>query len=233
MQWPYVQQWNLDVQHELPGHVVMQVSYVGAKGTHLNQQLDSNQLFPVPAGQNPYPAGSSNHRRRLRQFAIILAVTDANGLPLPPTISTGAVVTGQAARNLFIACGNSAAAYFRPFLGYNSITRLENTANSTYNALQVEVNRTVGDLTFSGSYTYSHSLDDSSDRFDGGFVNSYDLAGQHASSNFDERHVFTLSYVYALPFFKTAWLDAHLAWGLAGFGHHHRANRRTVHRFRR
>jgi hypothetical protein len=197
VQWPYVQQWNLDVQHELPGHVVMQVSYVGSKGTHLNQQLDSNQLFPVPAAQNPYPAGTPITANDCNNF-----VTDGTGLPISTTISTGAVVTGQAAQNLFIACGNPAAAYFRPFKGYNSITRLENSANSTYNALQVELNRTLGDLTFSASYTYSHSLDDSSDRFDGGFVNSYDLPGQHASSNFDERHVFTLSYVYALPFFK-------------------------------
>lgn len=201
--WPYVQQWNLDVQHELPGHIVLQVSYVGSKGTHLNQQLDSNQLQPVSAANNPYPAGTPITSADCSSIQFDPSTnTPTSGLPTTATISTGAVVTGPTLVNLAIACGNGIAAYFRPFLGFNSITRLENTANSTYNALQVGLNRTLGDLTFSASYTFSHSLDDSSDRFDGGFVNSYDLPGQHASSNFDERHEFTLSYVYAFPFFK-------------------------------
>ena len=30
--WPYVQQWHLDVQKELPSNVVATVSYVGSKG---------------------------------------------------------------------------------------------------------------------------------------------------------------------------------------------------------
>ena len=33
--WPYVQQWNLNVQKELPSHVIVSVAYVGSKGTHL------------------------------------------------------------------------------------------------------------------------------------------------------------------------------------------------------
>ncbi len=56
--WPYVQQWNLNVQKELPSHVVLSVAYVGSKGTHLTLVSDSNQLLPVPAGSNPYPAGT-------------------------------------------------------------------------------------------------------------------------------------------------------------------------------
>jgi hypothetical protein len=48
------------------------------------------------------------------------------------------------------------------------------------------------------SYTYSHSLDDSSDRSDATFVNSFDLRANHASSNFDQRHLLNISYVYAL-----------------------------------
>jgi hypothetical protein len=62
--------------------------------------------------------------------------------------------------------------------------------------------RTLGDLTLSAAYTYSHSIDDSSDRFDSTFVNSYDPAANRGSSGFDLRHNFALSYVWALPFFK-------------------------------
>jgi hypothetical protein len=64
------------------------------------------------------------------------------------------------------------------------------------------VRRTVGDLTLSVAYTYSHSIDNSSDRFDGAFVNSYNLATNRGSSNFDLRHNLAISYVYGLPFFK-------------------------------
>jgi hypothetical protein len=57
-------------------------------------------------------------------------------------------------------------------------------------------------LQVSLAYTYSHSIDDSSDRFDNTFVNAYDVAANRGNSNFDQRHNFALSYIYALPFFK-------------------------------
>jgi hypothetical protein len=52
------------------------------------------------------------------------------------------------------------------------------------------------------SYTYSHSLDNSSDRSDATFVNSYDLASNWASSNFDQRNLLNISYIYELPFLQ-------------------------------
>jgi hypothetical protein len=52
------------------------------------------------------------------------------------------------------------------------------------------------------AYTYSHSIDDSSDRGDTAFVNAYDFAANRASSTFDMRHNLSISYVYGLPFFK-------------------------------
>src|SRR6266852_3213277 len=57
--WPYVQQWHLDVQRELPSHIVATVSYVGSKGTHLTMLNDLNQLLPVPASANPYKLGEA------------------------------------------------------------------------------------------------------------------------------------------------------------------------------
>ena len=64
--------------------------------------------------------------------------------------------------------------------------------------------RTVGALNLSLAYTYSHSIDDSSDRSDTGFVDSYDPGRTRASSNFDMRHNFVASYVYNMPFFRGA-----------------------------
>jgi hypothetical protein len=110
-------------------------------------------------------------------------------------------ITGQALTNLTVACGNSPNP-FRPFQGFGDILRLEDTASSSYHALQASLRRSVGKLQLSASYTWSHSIDDSSDRFDAGFVNSFNLGANRASSNFDQRHVFNLSYVYDLPFFQ-------------------------------
>ena len=56
--------------------------------------------------------------------------------------------------------------------------------------------------TLSLAYTYSHSIDDSSDRYDGTFVDSYDPSLTRASSNFDQRHMLNAACVYDLPFFK-------------------------------
>ncbi len=190
VQWPYVQQWNLDVQRELPEHIILSVAYVGSKGTHLTLQNDLNQLQPVPGSANPYTPGQP----------IVSSDCTPDGAGNFFT-STGAPITGQAAINLGIACGNDPNPN-RPIQGYGSITSLQDSANSIYNALQATAQRTVGDLQVSVAYTYSHSIDDSSDRFDGAFVNAYDVAANRASSSFDQRQALAVSYVYVLPFFK-------------------------------
>ena len=43
---PYVQQWTLDIQRQLPGNAVFDVAYVGTKGTHLIGIVDINQAYP-------------------------------------------------------------------------------------------------------------------------------------------------------------------------------------------
>jgi len=187
--WPYVQQWHLDVQRELPANIVASVSYVGSKGTHLTQQRNLNQLQPVPGSANPFALGQP------------ITSADCDSLASDGTLANGTSLSGQAANNLGIACGNNPDP-LRPLLGLSNITRLEDQANSIYNAMQVSVKRTVGDLTLSFAYTYSHSIDNSSDRYDNAFVNSYNVATNRASSNFDVRHNLAISYVYALPFFK-------------------------------
>jgi hypothetical protein len=121
------------------------------------------------------------------------------------TTPSGVAITGSAAVNLGVAaCGVSADTVPRPFAGYSSLNELRDIADSHYHALQVGANRTVGDLTLSLAYNYSHSVDDSSDRSDNAFVDSYNIRSNRASSNFDQRHSLSVSYVYSLPFFKGA-----------------------------
>ena len=57
------------------------------------------------------------------------------------------------------------------------------------------------------SYTYAHAIDDSSDKNDVGFVNTYNPASNRASSTFDVRHALNFTYVYDLPFFKKSGLS--------------------------
>ena len=187
--WPYVQQWNLDVEQELMPNTVATISYVGSKGTHLNLQSDLNQLQPIPAAQNPYVPGEA------------IGPNDC----ATSTTPDGVPITGQAATNLAVACFTDPDP-FRPFLGLSDITSLQNVANSIYNALQASLRRSKGPLVLDVAYTYSHSIDDSSDRYDGTFVNSYDYAANRASSSFDQRHLLNIGYVYSFPAFsKLGW----------------------------
>jgi hypothetical protein len=53
---PYVQQWNFDIQRQLPGSALFDIAYAGSKGTHLpmhNQDLDqlAPQYLPTNAAQ--------------------------------------------------------------------------------------------------------------------------------------------------------------------------------------
>jgi Carboxypeptidase regulatory-like domain/TonB-dependent Receptor Plug Domain len=205
--WPYVQQWNLNVQKELPSHIVMSVAYVGSKGTHLTLLTNGNQIFPTAAGDNPFAPGQP------------ITANDCNSFFSPSgTLANGTPVNGQAITNLSVACGASSDPLRTAFPGYSNINQLRDAANSIYHALQIGGSRTVGDLTVSLAYTYSHSIDDSSDRSDTAFVNSYDIAANRASSNFDLRHSFSISYVYGLPFFKGSGLSHKLlgGWQVSG-----------------
>jgi len=91
---------------------------------------------------------------------------------------------------------------FRPFPGYGDITHLEWKSSSIYHAFQTSVRRNVGSLQAQLAYTWSHSIDDSSDRFDGSFVDSYNPNANRASSNFDQRHILNFSWVWDLPIFR-------------------------------
>jgi hypothetical protein len=212
--WPYVQQWNLGVQRELISNTVASIAYVGSKGTHLDLETDLNQIPPLPASLNPYAVGQP-----------ITPANPPNDPTYPGDCATftagdgGPAITGQALINFNVACGNNNTNDpFRPFIGYSDITGLQNVANSIYHALQVSVRRTSGPLTFSVAYTYSHSIDDASDRYDTTFVNSFELAANRASSNFDQRHLLNISYVYDIPSFRNGgWENTIIGgWELSG-----------------
>ena len=84
-------------------------------------------------------------------------------------------------------------------LGYDfgSNTYESTNANSSYNSLQVTVERRGRNLTFLAAYTFSKSMDTAS-----GF-STMNFSNFHLSrslSAFDATHNFVVSYNYALPF---------------------------------
>ncbi len=216
--WPYAQQWSFGVQRELRTFVI-NVAYVGSKGTHLTVERQLNQLHPLLASQNPF--GPNEPLTNIECTVLPDGETgspgNAPGDGIHPFIlGSGTQVTPQnpAYVHLQAACTNpnipnvnSLAG--RPYPGLGRVLSLQNVADSHYNALQATMRHTSGPLTLGVSYSYSHSIDDASDRSDPVLVNSYDLAENKASSNFDQRQLATVSYVYRLPLknFPTNFID--------------------------
>jgi hypothetical protein len=224
--WPYMQQWHLDIQHDLGKSTVATISYVGSAGVHLSRSYEYNQIYPVAASQNPYapgqpigggplntnpnlPApgafdcswgpGNDQPNVTLDAYGVPMNAVTSYGTPVPYIAGVNGGPPSGAAANLFVACGNDSA-FFRPFFGIGDIQRKDQTGSSNYHALEATLRHNIGGLELNAAYTWSHSIDDSSDYDDTGFVNAYNLNAYRASSNFDIRQNFTLAYVYDFPF---------------------------------
>jgi len=201
--WPNAQQWSFGVQREMPKGFVGGLSYVGSKGTHLTLERNLNQLLPLPVSENPF---GPNEPLTLTDCTVapgqIGTPGDLSGTPF--LLQNGTIVTPQhpAYVHLQAACANrntpNVNSLPRPYPGLGQVLSLENIANSSYHALQFFLRRSRGALTTSVSYSYSHSLDNSSDRSDPVMVDSYNLRGNRASSNYDQRHLLNIGYVYSL-----------------------------------
>ena len=90
-----------------------------------------------------------------------------------------------------------------PFLA--AIYQMANVYKSNYNALQATfTGRNYHGLSFVAGYTYAHALDDVGANWDFGQglglpQDSAHPQREYASSDFDIRHRFTLSFTYAIP----------------------------------
>jgi len=123
----YFQHWNFGYQRQLPSNLVLDISYVGNKGTRLVKTVDINQAFPVPGltqpsvqPRRPLPAygavpvlqgsGSSIYHGLLgrleRQFSGGLTLLTSYTYSHAIDDSTGTNVT-QDARNLKADRGSS------------------------------------------------------------------------------------------------------------------------------
>jgi hypothetical protein len=171
---PYVQQWNLTVQHELGRNWFVEVGYVGTKGTHLRAGYDPGQARLV------LPSNPSTW----------ITVPVAGGTPVTIKDST---VENVNARAPFLGLSPFAYEEFAGVSGshYNA---LQMSVHHRFN----------NGLYFQGAYTYANSIDDVSNAtvaFDSRFNDQTSSEDSRGLSDFGRRHRFIASGVYQLPFF--------------------------------
>lgn len=222
----YTQQWSLSIQRELRKDLVGTVAYVGTKGTHLTAERDLNQLQPLGNELNPFPKGqpvtndicSAGAQTGIFPVAGTTAGTGA-------TTSPGIGPTQPGYLNMEVSCTgfpgfvnpktnqalSLSADTVRQYNGLSNILSVANIANSNYNGLQATLRRTKGALTLGTAYTWSHSLDEASDRASANFANSLDLKSNYASSDFDQRQLFSVDYIYSLPLIKLLDIFTHFS----------------------
>ncbi len=194
---PYSENYTLDLQWQPRNDLVLTLAFVGNHGVH--------EVIPVPFNQ-PNIATPSN---------------PING----QIYSYGYNVPGVAAENistLVEGFGSGNVGLRTPFIGFDPNSQYAKAAGqSNYDALQFNVTKRYSHgLTVSGSYTWSHSMDEESGEqlfYNGD--NPQDLRTGYGNSDFDRRHVFIISYQYELPKLQRlhGWMDQVLnGWGTSG-----------------
>ena len=131
---PYMIQYNVSVEQQLPWNMAAGVAYVGNHGIHLPMVRDGNPILPTSLGPCGNPASVCVHG------GVPLWDTGCTGTPLPA------------------GCSN---AYQNINPNYGSDINIGTFATSRYNALQVNVEkRTSRGLEFSAAYTHSLVTDE-------------------------------------------------------------------------
>src|SRR5262249_40420841 len=129
---PYAEQWNFNIQRELPGAVLLEAGYAGSHGLKLPTNLLLNQL---PAST---PALGTALQAQVQN-------------PFAGQISSAVLSTPTVAR----------AQLLRPFPQYDTVTAVNSTwASSIFHALEIKVEKRYSKgLTITGSYTRSKLID--------------------------------------------------------------------------
>lgn len=171
---PYVETWNIDIQHSFTNNLSLDVAYLGNHGTKIFGTRDIN----APAVGTGYSAGN--------------LATCAS--PDPATYST-------CSNGPDLGESGPYSAKF-PYISW--IDQLSNQDTSHYNALQASLTqRTSHGLSFTAAYTYSHALDDVSQNFGSSVpLNNLVPSLNYGNSDYDIRNRFTFEMHYALPSIK-------------------------------
>jgi hypothetical protein len=91
----------------------------------------------------------------------------------------------------------------RPYQQFQQITQDQSSANSTYNSLQVQLDKRFSHgVTVSANYTWARSIDEVSYQTDlcgVNIINPYDIGAYRGVSDFNVPHRFVLNYLWQLP----------------------------------
>jgi hypothetical protein len=169
---PYTEEYMLSIEHGFGGHTVLSASYVGTQSHHLLVLEEANPGDP----------------------ALCLQLSN------PANLAPGQTPCGPFNEsNVFVTTSGQTINGTRGPLGPNfGSDTLETTiGNSNYNSLQVTLRHTSGPLQLLAAYTYSKSLDQSSNL--GEEVNPLNPSLSRALSAFDIAQNFVVSYSYQLP----------------------------------
>jgi hypothetical protein len=185
---PYYQRWSAGIQRELPKRIVVDVSYIGSKGTRLYINEDANPTVPAQLRQGT-PAGYPDCT--------------------PNTSVTAAQATAQFPAG--VLCPLSGR--YDNLQGGRLIRT--NGGSSSYHAGQIEVKRRLADnFIVTGAYTYSKLISNGDEVFNSlanGIANAQSAQSpfifggdrpDRGVSLFDRTHRATFSYVVELPFMR-------------------------------
>jgi hypothetical protein len=171
---PYSVNYNLTIQRELPGQMILSIGYVGSQGRHLERAFELNPAFPGAClASGPSCVGSTGARA---QQGFFFANNFKNGLAIPGTNE----------------------------LVFGSVGQQATDGNSKYNSFQASLNKRISHgLTFTLSYTYAHAQDDGSSFENSSFgtrgTNPFINQLNWGDSGFDARQRFVAGYQYELP----------------------------------
>ncbi len=241
---PYIQQWNLSVQHEIKGTVI-EARYQGNHGVKEFRQIDFNQ---IDINRGGFLTDFKNARQNavLAQNAGLGFVPAYNAkvpgsVPLPfftNSLTASALTSSTVRTYLLQNAAGTAAQYIQqsnfikdpnfsffpnPNLLYAS--ELTNLSNSSYNAAIVEVtHRTNSGFQFQANYTFSKVLSDASaTRGLEALLDNNTPNIERARAPYDLTHNFKVNHVIPLPFgkgrhFKGGRLSPVIGgWALSGF----------------
>lgn len=183
-QTPYIQSWNLNIQRELGRKLVLEVGYVGNKGTRLRigELARVNQLSPSVL---------SEYAKNLSKVVTNAAEAAANRVPYPCPGFKGTVAS--ALRPYPQVQGNSTINVYGSPLGF-----------STHHALHVTANREVGSgISMYANYVWSKTLSN----VDSSFIadnaerplDYYNLGLEKAVTEYDIAHSLKAYIRWELP----------------------------------
>ena len=183
---PYVQQWNFDIQRQLPGNAVIDVAYAGSKGTHLpmhTQDLDQLPLQDLP-----------------KSAADVTALTALVRNPFFGVVQSGNVGTSPTIR---------AAQLLLPYPQFDDVTINEpDNRDSMYHSLQMKFQkRFAAGASILASYTVAKLIDNTNSEINWleaaspnwGDSNAYNLRGERSLDGFDVPQRFVMSAILDLP----------------------------------